>query len=595
MNISTKIVLGKLRFKAAPEIDSMINIPFSQSTKNIIEFDRNRNIDLAELFDNEREKSTKFRPLTKITFLFKNNYVGHTSYVPFTENLYYVNSKDAARQNCEGNSGPIYWSGYPLYNEFDLNRTDNDTPGYTEPNTNGHINFVSTSASSYNWNFFISYPFQNVGKMLFAVEPKTQQSLFWLSTNGIPFIIDLTSQNGQQYITFRSVCRHGLTKGEYVELSINYNGTSLFQVSRLGDGTYGSNDFVFSIDNVGYTGNTFDTGVKGTFKRVIDGDNPEATKSDYYVRMHKILTKASDAVLTNSGFELNPFKVIKQFEPSGLTPNFVSRVSVKEGSQSYNLSLAKSIDINGIIDNQQRPLSKLYFTFQWIGYLGWTMKPTYPQSPSTPNIALRQGYDFNLPKIDNNPSEWWTTNPTQLNPNSYTSIQTLSYTKGGKVFYYNKPLNVGDTLDGDFCEWNNSEYNERVISDIYHKITYNENIFDINITGESTQQNPLGYYYKPFFPIKLRDFSSYIEEGDPKEVGNIPTYATYSQQNQNLIWRDIYPYGFKDEEGNGVDYPFINGTHYPFMNMIFRVIPEGSTYISSTLNVVESPTTDECE
>jgi hypothetical protein len=256
----------------------------------------------------------------------------------------------------------------------------------------------------------------------------------------------------------------------------------------------------------------------------------------------------------------------------------------------------KAIDINGLIDNQQRPLSELFFTFQWVGYLGWTMKPTYPVPPSTPTFALRQGYDFNLFKINNTPSDWWSSDPQQLNPNSYTSIGTNSYTKSGKVFYYNKSLKSGDTIDGDFCEWNDSEYQERVISELYHKITYNESIFDINITGESTAQNPLGYYYKPLHPIQIRAFSSYIEESNPGEfVGNLPSYAVYSQYENNFVWRDIYTYGFKDEEGVGVDFPFLNGVHYPFKNTIFRLIPEGSTYVSSTLNTVNQPTVDECE
>jgi hypothetical protein len=156
-------------------------------------------------------------------------------------------------------------------------------------------------------------------------------------------------------------------------------------------------------------------------------------------------------------------------------------------------------------------------------------------------------------------------------------------------------LNVGDIIDGDFCEWNDSEYVERVISPIYHKITYNENIFDINITGESEEQNPLGYYYPVHHPITIKAFSSYIEEGSPDTVSEIPDWATYDASTQSFIWRDIYPYGFIDSDGVGVDFPFLNGSHYPFRNLVFRLIPEGSTSISLTSTVVSLPTTDDCE
>ena len=64
---------------------------------------------------------------------------------------------------------------------------------------------------------------------------------------------------------------------------------------------------------------------------------------------------------------------------------------------------------------------------------------------------------------------------------------------------------------------------------------------------------------------------------------------------QSFIWRDIYPYGFIDSAGVGVDFPFLNGSHYPFRNLIFRLIPEGPTSISLTSTAVSLPTTDDCE
>lgn len=589
---NNRIVLSRKKYKSAPNVSSMIDVPFNQNTKNITEYDRSENIDLNEVFNNERQNSNKFRPLTKVTFLFKNTYVGETNYKPFYENLYYVNALESSRQFCSNGNANVYWSGYPLYNEFDLTRTDNDTDGYTTPNTGGQIDFISTSASSYNWNFFLTYPYENVQKPMYAVESQTNQELFWNSVDGLPFIISNSTSNGQNLITFRSVCKHGLSVGEFVELSINYNGRNVFQVEQLGDGKVDSELFIFSISNIGYTGTTFAESVTGTFKRVIDINNVNSTKSEYYVRRHKILTNQTESVLTNAGFELNPFKLQKQYEPSALTPNQISRISVKEGSQTYNLSFSDNIDIQNLIDNQQRPITELFFTFQWIGRLGWTSKPTYSQ------YALKQGFDFNLPLKDGQPNDWWDNDPQNLNVNSYTGIQVESYTKSSFnnipiVFYYNKPLSKGDIIDGDFCEWNDSEYSERVISNIYHKIIYNENVFDINITNESQEYNPFGFYYQAHHPITLRAFSSYIEEGSSDDTTGIPNWATYDTSTSNFIWRDIYQYGFIDNDNIGVDYPFLNGVHYPFKNLIFRLIPEGSTSIN--FNTVSLPTTDDCE
>jgi hypothetical protein len=107
--------------------------------------------------------------------------------------------------------------------------------------------------------------------------------------------------------------------------------------------------------------------------------------------------------------------------------------------------------------------------------------------------------------------------------------------------------------------------------------------------------NPLGYYYKPFFPIKIKQYSDYIEEGSAETTDGIPSYAYYSENENTFFWRDIYPYGFIDSDGNGVNFPFMNGRHYPYNNFIFRIIPEGSNLGTTNYVSVETPTIDGCE
>jgi hypothetical protein len=38
----------------------------------------------------------------------------------------------------------------------------------------------------------------------------------------------------------------------------------------------------------------------------------------------------------------------------------------------------------------------------------------------------------------------------------------------------------------------------------------------------------------------------------------------------------MYDIGFIDNDGNGVDYPFLNNSHYPFNNSLFRLFSDGS-------------------
>ena len=212
----------------------------------------------------------------------------------------------------------------------------------------------------------------------------------------------------------------------------------------------------------------------------------------------------------------------------------------------------------------------------------------WPFGINNSTFGLREGFGYNLSTI---PDNYWSLtnggiNLSSLPTNSYNrTVGSTQYT-----FYYNEDLKSGDTINGAYCEFNEFEQKERVLSDLYHKLGFNPNLFKII---PQNQLNPNGYYYKPHSPITLRVYSDYIEEGLVEEIDGVPDYAYYSEYNQKLLWRDLYTYGFIDESGNGVDYPFINGAHYPSTNIIFRVIPEGN--IAEDSNAISTPIIDECE
>ena len=615
--IDTRVILGSLRYKSAPDTNLMFNVPLVQTAQMNVEFDRNIDVSLEQVFDDERQKSDIFRPTCKFSLLFNNSYTGNTKYDPFEYNMYYVNEAQAAADNCPFNPN-IAWSGLPQYNEFDFIRTDYNVPGYTQPPYN-HLTFVSKSASTYNWNHFISYPFENDYQKQLQAGVKMGSisnaiTLDWVSSDGIPFVIendDSTVYNGRNIIKFTCPMKHGLIPGEFVKLNFGYNNVDIFEVYSLGDGKYESDLYIFNIFNVGFTGTTFTTGTEGTFKRIINSDNPNDTISSYYVRRHKILTNPENAVLVNAGFDQNIFGIKRKYESSGFTPNRIARVSIKEGSQSYTLSFDKDIRINDLIDNQKRPLTELFFTTIWKGYFGYMFGRLI--GPGLGYQGMKFGYDFNLPLNPQTklPSYWW----SELNNNSDTNIPIDTYvntTLGPPpsnaplgiyngvpiVFTYNRSLKEGDTLDGDYCEWNNFEQTERVISNLYHKITYNGKVFNIGRPTSSTgykmlTDNPFGYYYQPHNSLTIRQFSDYIEEGNKKNVVDVPNYAYYSPSKDTFLWKDLYSYGFVDSNNIGVNYPFLNGAHYPYTNIIFRIIPEGTNYNEQIITA--EPIIDDCE
>ena len=577
-NNDIRLVLGSLRYKSAPNTDFSIKLPLTQNVKQNVEFDRASDINLQQVYDDERQSSTIFRPVSKFSVIFKNSYAGETNYEPFENNLYYLNATESAILQCSLGSNAVSWSGLPQYNEFNFIRTDYNASGYTQP-PNNHLLFIPQSASTYNWNFHLSYPYENDStKILEAVEKNTIQTLSWTAGDGIPFVVELTQFNGQNLVSFRCPVKHGLNVSEFAKLSFDYNGQDLFQVDSLGLDTYNSDEYVFNIINVGYTGTTFYNGRTGTFKRIILDSNSGDTTSKYYVRKHKILTDVEDSVLVKAGFEENIFGTKKKYESSGYTPNRLSRVSVKEGAQSFTLSFNKDVDLGGLLDNLGRPITELFFTVIWKGYFGWTTG------------KLKQGYEFNLPlnPITEQPTQWWDDNTIPSN----TTLTTSTWTNvSGDTFSYVTPLKPDDVLDGDLCEWNDFEQKERVISQLYHKFKFNP--FYFNIAGGTPTTNPFGYYYQPHHSLKIRQYSDYIETADSANIVDLPNYAYFSTTLSQFIWRDLYSYGFIDSNGLGVDYPFLNAGHYPFKNTIFRIIPEGTNYIEQT--IIEQPLTDECE
>jgi hypothetical protein len=206
------------------------------------------------------------------------------------------------------------------------------------------------------------------------------------------------------------------------------------------------------------------------------------------------------------------------------------------------------------------------------------------------SFGLKRGWEFNIngPTI----SPWWDFNLTLSNE---TSISKTSYSKvqNGVTydFYYNETLNNGTTIYGDWYEYNDYQQLGRTISPYYHKFVFNQKNFQIKVGNT----NPTGYYYQVHHPMRIKAYSSYVEEGEQNSILDVPSYSYFSPNLNMLRWRDIYPYGYIDIDGVGVDYPFVNQTHYPYTNVQFRLIPEGASLGLTQSTFIPRPIIDECE
>lgn len=561
------IIPSDLKYKGAPSVDEKVSISLDQTSHEITEYDRSTTISLAQVYDDERQGCTVFRPTFKVKYLYDNTYTGTTTFLPFQYNLYYVNPEQSFVSGT--------WKGFPQYYEFDFFRPIVD---------NQHFPYKTKSAYTYNWMYYLTYPHKNnYKKKLAYYSDLPNGDMDWPAEEGIPFVIENIEINGNGLISFKCIGSHGLTPNEYVELSLTYRNSNIFQVYSLGNGLFDSEEYVFNVLNIGYTGTTFGDNEMGTFKRVINPDNLTETKSKYYVREHKVITNLDDLIVTKIGFEKNVFREDKKFEYSSITPNQLSRISQKTSSNAYNMTSAYDLDFAGYVDNQKRPLSEIFLTIVNKGYSGYFNEPSY-------GVGLKQGWEFNLTKQVN---EYW----DLVNNESNTTVPLSSYTQTSgvtKTFYYNGNLMKDDVMDGDFCEWNDYEQIERVISPYYHKINYNQKVFQ---TSANPDTNSLGFYYQPHNKMTLRVFSDYIETGDVNFIEQVPSYSFYSNADQQFRWRDLYTYGFTDNLERGVDYPFLNTAHYPFADITFRLIPEGINYNESLYGTdfAIKPLIDECE
>jgi hypothetical protein len=560
------IIPSNLRYKGAPATDEEVSLTLEEQSQQITEYDRSSTINLAQVYDDERQQCTVFRPTFKITYLYDNTYTGSTTYLPFQYNLYYT-APESSKQSGK-------WNGFPQYYEFDMYR----------PNVgDNHFQYKAKSAYTYNWMYYLTYPYENNYTKQLTYYSTSNNDVNWVASEGIPFSIKNTSQNGNGLISFICIAPHGLTPGEYVELSLTYRNEKIFQVNSIGNGLFGSNIYVFNVFNIGFTGTTFANGTVGTFKRVINPSNLEETKSKYYIKQYKVLTNLTDIAITKAGFERNVFAEDKKLEYSSITPNNVTRVSQKNSSNSYDVTSNYDLNFAGIYDNQKRPLNEISLTIINKGYSGYFNQPLN-------GVGLKQGWGFNLSKTTN---PWWDLNNQKSNTNIPVSAYTL--TSGAtKTFYYNLDLKEGDVIDGDFCEWNDYEQVERVVSPYYQKLKYNQTVFQ---TTNNSSTNAPGFYYQPHNHMTLRVFSDYIETANIGQIDNVPRWAFYSTSDQQFRWRDLYTYGFIDNLGRGVDYPFLNTSHYPYTQVIFRLIPEGINYNENLdgFDFSLKPLIDECE
>jgi len=557
-----QIILPTKRFAKADEEDIDIRISLNEEKSLLRETDRNIILDIDQLFSKERNQSKNYKIHGKIKMIFRNMYAGDTPYDPLLRNLYLVG---------DGSDGDA--TGYLPYNEFAILRNDvarevytgytvglyDDFPttGFIATGYSNHTSITSLSAPYHNWNIYLSYVYgHDTGHtMTYTLSGGTSYS--FKAGDGIPFRVT----TGRTYHTLISPVEHGIKKGEHVVIS-----NKVLYVSEVGNQLYNSEKYVLNILIKDIpTGFTLTNNTVVIGKRCINKFNVSGTTSQYYVHKHKILTSTNDYILDKVGFE----SPIWEDEKKILFENAVGDNDViveKNRMESIIYDFKKPFTLTGLTNNLGYSPTDLYVTVLLRNGNGYF------------NYPPKVGWKFNFHNT-------WIDKHFSGNTSQETAMgtgTTITSILSGTTFIAGNELTIGTSgLTGAFVEYNNSELKERVVSEAFHKFTSPTTIFDhgqddSDILSGSSVNNLHGLVYQPYYRVKIRQLSPYIETSNTNEILNLPENVRYFPSEGLWKWRDLYDQGFVDQDGFGTNYPFINNTHYVKHDINFYLKNEAS-------------------
>jgi hypothetical protein len=546
MEEKKEIILPSKRYANADdqELSIKLNLETSESLLRI--GDRDIILDVAKLYDDERNRSVNYKIFGKMNMVFRNMYSGNSNYEYLKERLYLVG--DGSNNDFTGfiPYDEFAFLRRDLYREVTLVPTGTTLGGDYNPSTitsgsTQHTTVTAMSAPYQNWNIYLSYAYTGDTQfpMKYSLSGGTTHE--FVASDGIPFRV---TGNTNTFI-LTSPVPHGLSSGEYIIL----NGNTYY-VNSVGNSIYDSENYVIVLNKSQFTladANTLNGSLVVTGKRCLDRNNVSGTTSTYYVRKHKTLTDTSGYILDNVGFE-NP---IFEHERKLLIENSngVNDVLVERNRpESVLFDFKEPLVLSGLTNNLGLTPTEVFITTIFRNQNGYF---DYP-----PKV----GYKFNF-------HDSWIDEHFDGATSKETNIDSDTFTKSGFTFTYGEEIPTGTTLVGDFVEYNKKEIKERVISGTFHKIYNPTTLFDYGQTDSevysgATGTNPIGLYYQVHHRVKLRELSPYLETAKTNQIYNLPENTVYDKDENVWRWRDLYSHGYIDPNGFGTNFPYVNNIHY---------------------------------
>lgn len=249
----------------------------------------------------------------------------------------------------------------------------------------------------------------------------------------------------------------------------------------------------------------------------------------------------------------------------------------------------KIYDFNSIVDNLGNPISEVYLGFfkkaggsdynfsNVVSTFDNLISNTYVDT-GLETISMKKNIDINdlfiLSTDDINNNLIFVNNQTEI---ISENIDTGTITFDLKTIWEDSTTpNISDILMYGLVEYDKENLEE---------ISLNK----INYTFYGNEQNEnsiIRFSYDPFYKMDIRKFSNSIEESNFS--GDAASYAVYNEKYQTYRWKELLNIGLYEDEGNGIDLPFLNGMFYVFQDVIFIVRTHNTKVYEKNTSILSS-------
>lgn len=587
---SNQNLIGSKRWVLGQNQNTNLQVNLTSRNRPLIEYDRIDILNLQQLFNEEREKSKKYRINGTI-----NLYVSATL---ATGSTVYVDGKydGYAWDPLLYGSPPITPSNwvmqitYPSNSDYNFlinSRTTNGTISslvyrglqyqklsFVLNNGNNYLTVLGIQKHKlqvgdfiYLYSNSVFNPLQGFYKIReLGINGENQEVDFTLDTiinpTTIPFgfgnfvrVVDTSQEdftfssssdflratatdvsgntlgnyglNEERYTMIETSSPHNLIKNNYVEIRTfasqplsSLNGIWLVENIVTTNTTSASTKFIIRHNLQLPKGSIQNYSSPYPKWRLVDG-----TPSEYYVRKFELLTTNNYEVYRTTKFSSNIY------------PD-TSDKGIGLSNDTWGFQFNKDIDIERLRDNRNGSISKLYYTI---------IKRAGQKPYNWENVTADWDFNYKTTNVTNGLEYISIVRPNAIGTIEKFSARTETLDNNGLIV-----TTDGDKYIGDLTEFNRLELKEITISEVIHRFG--------DVGGVES------YYYKPFNELPIRRYSNNIETAESIDnIINVPTnYVTYSDN--SIAWRDLLSIGFFEEGTNGVNYPFINNTHYLYFN-----------------------------